>query len=351
MKHKKFVKDSKAQVVKNVKGVLTLRLMGSSVGNPDKKDFYGEFFTEKTDFGDSFFKTRYSTYDHLPPPWAANPFSSRVLRTEPIGTAVLDASTEEGRWFLVEIAKAQEYHEYFIELAKMGILGASTQCLPGSNTVMPDGEITAWFETEIALTVQPADPNTLGQINEMAKSFKLPLWDDIKSSLEERAVEDAISEAEAEDKKSKKDGAAVDQDKQQSTISINTDALVTGVETSVKSSIEESLVGPLQAAENIVTQLQGAIKVLEIFMENEAFNKFIVEFSPTMIEHIRQMKASSYLLAQVNAGNGGVNISDKKKQSTTGGKGTDSTEGDDNNEQVVHQMSKLPLSAPGKRQR
>jgi hypothetical protein len=352
---KKFIKDSRAEIVKSSGGVLTLRLMGSSFGNPAKKDFYEEYFTKKTDFGDEFSKTRFSTYDHLPPPWAANPFSSRVLKTEPIGKAVLDETTEEGRWFLVELSKAKEYHEYFMELAKMGVLGASTQCLPGSKTMMPDGEITAWFETEIALTVQPADPDTLGRVNDMAKSFKIPLWADIKSALEEKAVEDALFQADADDRESKE---ADNEKDRQSPVVINTDKLVSDVKTSVKTSIEETLIGPLQAAENIVSDLHKAIGVLEIFMENEAFNKFIVEFAPTMAEHIRQMKASSYLLAKVNSGNGNGGsgrTSDASSMSKTADSGDKGSNGDgreddgEDNGNVVHKASKLPSNAPGKR--
>ena len=271
MLHKKFVKDSRVEVVKNVGGVLTLRLMGSSFGTPGKKDFHGEYFTEKCDFGDKFFKTRYSTYDHLPPDWAANPFSSRILKSEPLGVATLDETTEEGRWFLVELAKAKEYHEYFVELAKLGFLGASTQCLPGSKTMMPDGEITAWFETEIALTVQPADPDTLGKVNEMAKTFKIPMWADIKSSLEERVVADALAAAEAKEKGSgKKDDDA--DNTQETVITINTEELSTDVKTAVEVAVAASLEAPLAVIDTVVETLVKSVGVLEIFMENEAFN-------------------------------------------------------------------------------
>ena len=355
MEVKKFVRDSKAEVVKNANGILTLRLMGSSFGSPAKKDFYDEYFTPRADFGDAFFKTRYSTYDHLPPPWAANPFSSRVLKTEPIGKATLDEISEAGRWYLVELSKSQEYHEYFIKLAELGLLGASTQCLPGSKTMMPDGEITAWFETEIALTVQPADPDTLGNVNDMAKTFKIPMWDDIKSSLEERVVSDALAASDADEKDA---GKKDDDDKTQETvITINTDDLSIDVKTAVELAVAASLEAPLAVIDTVVETLVKSVGVLEIFMENEAFNKFIVEFSPTMAEHIRQLKASSYLLATVGKTNGKGGASKppgaKDKDVSAADDKSGSSDKDEDNKHTERLMggsaSKLPTTAPGKR--
>jgi hypothetical protein len=179
-KFKSNIVDAQVKLIKSEPGKLTVRLLGVGFGSKDHRDLDGEFFTKETNFNDEIFQVKGVNYDHNPPSWMANPYGSHELRTEFIGTGKLVETTDAGRWYELEIMKAEEYHEFFMKLINKGFMGASTQSVPGTVTTLPSGEITAWPEVAMALTVQPANPDTIGTINEMAKSFNIPLFPTIQ---------------------------------------------------------------------------------------------------------------------------------------------------------------------------
>ena len=347
----KTTKESKVKVLKNEKGVLKIRFLGIGYGDKDNKDLDGEFFTDKTDFSDDFIPIIGLNYDHLPY-WSDNPFASRTLKSKLLGSAKFVESTEEGRWYEAEVAKAESYQEYIAMLAEKGYLGASTQAMPGSVTVLASGEIVDWAETGMALTVRPTNSDTLNTINEMAKSFSIPLYPEIKKSVEDQAVVDALAKQKAEE-----DAAAAaagedegsDQNGDDTTsateITIDTEGLVEDVKTAATAAIAEAMEAPLTAINNIVTTLTEAVEGIKSLTDDEQFKSFITDFSENLAENNRQLKAVTFVVANVMKAK--VNGKEIPFPTTKKTSDTPKKENHDDEEGEAAKHSSLPVGFPG----
>ena len=284
------------KLIKNEGGVLTFRALGIGFGDKNNKDLDNEFFTKDTDFGDEFSNGKFVNYDHLPF-WGSNPYGNYVIKSKPLGMAKLSEVTEEGRWYDFEVSKAEAYHEYLVLLAEKGYLGVSTQAMPGSVTVKDTGEITDWTETALALTVRPANPETLGTINDIAKTMNIPLYPKIKKSLEDHATEVAL-EAQKKADKEKVDKEAAKEDIPKVDVIIDTKGLVEDVKAAAIKAVMESLEGPLAAIAETVDALGKAVVKMEGITENEEFKSFISGFSVKLEQHTRALKASTYVVGK-----------------------------------------------------
>ena len=347
----KTVTNAKIKVIKSEKGVLKLRFLGIGYGSKDKKDLDGEFFTEKTDFSDDFIPIIGLNYDHLPY-WSDNPFASRTLKSKLLGSAKFVESTEEGRWYEAEVAKAESYQAYIAMLAEKGYLGASTQAMPGSVTVLASGEIVDWAETGMALTVRPSNQDTLNTINDMAKSFSIPLYPEIKKNLEDQAVVDALAKQKAEeDAAAAESGEGGDSDSEEDNttssreITIDTEGLVEDVKIAATAAIAEAMEAPLTAIKNIVTTLTEAVEGIKGLTDDEQFKSFIADFSKNLAENNRQLKAVTFVVANVmetNVKGSEIPFPTTKKTSDTSKK-----EAQDAEEREAVNASRLPVGFPG----
>jgi hypothetical protein len=355
----KVVQDAKVTVIKNADGVLQLRLFGTGFGNTEHKDFHGEFFTKGTDFSDDILPVKAVNYDHLPPEWMANPFASRELKTQPIGTAKLVEETEEGRWYEVEIMKAKEYHEYFMKLADQGLLGASTQCMPGGRVSLPNGEITHWAETAIALTVQPSNSDTLDKIHEIAKSTGMPMMEAIEESLHQKVLDDAAAEAEQEEENDENNEN--DENKDDNTTEIHVD--VEGITNAVTDAAEKAAVAavvaaleePLKIIDEVSKSLTEAVKIIGELTSNEEFKSFVSEFKKNTDELNRRLGAVAFTLskkAQDKLNGAGPNSRIFGKDTKRNVEDVEDQDADDEDENVEdpsteNRKSKLPAGFPG----
>lgn len=320
---RKVITDSKVKVIKNENGVLTLRLLGVGFGDKSHKDLDGEWFTDKTDFSDDLISMKFLNYDHLPF-WSDNPYASRILKTKPIGSIKFVETTEEGRWYEVEVSKAEAYRDYILKLAEKGYLGASTQAMPGSVNVLATGEITDWAETAMALTVYPSNSDTINSINELAKTMKIPLYPEIKKSLEEKAVADALAAQAAEEEAKKKTDTGKTKEEndlsQAPVIEINTEGLAEDVKKAAVIAVTEALEAPLKVIDDIVTALSAAIKGIETLTEDEEFKNFTKNLMPKLDKVNKSLGAVTYLIAktstQINTTPLPGQVKDKENQET-----------------------------------
>lgn len=304
VRNRKIVVDAKVTVIKNADGVLKFRLLGIGFGSKDHRDLDGEFFTKDTDYSDDIFPVKGLNYDHLPI-WTDNVYASRVLKTKLIGTAKFVETTEEGRWYEVEVSKAEAYHEYLAKLAEKGYLGASTQAMPGSVTVMATGEITDWAETAMALTVHPANPDTVNNVNEMAKSANIPLYEAIQKSLEDKAEKDALAAAEAEAGNANEDEDADDKDANNK---IDTDVVLAKFVENVKTAaaaaaaeaVKEALSAPLAAIDLVVESLVKSVEGISLLTEDKQFKQFVSTFSDDIGAVIKSLRAATFVIAKAS---------------------------------------------------
>ena len=116
------------------------------------KDLTGETFTKDTDFWlDKLGQSKPLLYDHG---------FDDALKTNVIGTADL-SNREDGLWFEAQLSKANRYAQQVLKLAKAGVLGASSGAVAHLVRI-EDTFLKAWPIAELSLTVQPAEPRTLG---------------------------------------------------------------------------------------------------------------------------------------------------------------------------------------------
>lgn len=142
-------------------------------GDTHNKDLHGQFFVKGvTDFGDRDVKTLKSFYEHLHNS-DFNPYNE--MTGHYLGPATLEKTDDMGRWFRFEIERSNEYHDYILRLNEMKLLGASTQAFRGGVEVDANGAILRWIESEVGPTPTPADPKTIGQVIEVAKSFNIEI--------------------------------------------------------------------------------------------------------------------------------------------------------------------------------
>lgn len=71
---------------------------------------------------------------------------------------------DEAVWFKSQLEKSAKYINSIKRLVELGLIGYSTGARPDGITKSKDGLITDWPIVEISLTVQPAEPLTLGSV-------------------------------------------------------------------------------------------------------------------------------------------------------------------------------------------
>lgn len=158
------------KVLKSTDEATTYLALGVPYFGPDYlegKDLQGEYFDATTDFGfvpgtrTPVIARGLSFYDHAYHP---------LFGTEPIGVSKFLAEVEdEGQWWEIEVRRAYRYHDFLLQLAEKGILGASSQPIQTSVKIDYDtGHIERWHTAEVSLTPTPANPLA---IVEAAKSF------------------------------------------------------------------------------------------------------------------------------------------------------------------------------------
>lgn len=170
----KNFQSMKGEIIAQNDDTVTLRKLVTTNGSPDAKDLHGEFFKTTTYFGDDVITQKFALYDHLLNP-LLNPHAPEGVKSQVLGKATLAKTDDMGRWFDFELQRSKPYTDFVLKMDDMGILGASTQTFPLGKTVGEDGGIDEWLEGEVTLTLTPADPKTIQQVEEIAKSFNLPV--------------------------------------------------------------------------------------------------------------------------------------------------------------------------------
>lgn len=155
----------KTAVVKQTDTASTIRVLGVPYFGPDYlqgKDLQGEYFDKYTDYAMTpgtrvpMLEKILSYYDHA---------FHALFGSDPIGVAKFYAETEEGQWYDIEISRSFRYHDFLLQLAEKGALGASSQ--PVQTAVVIDygsGHIEKWHSAEISLTPTPANPLAVASI-------------------------------------------------------------------------------------------------------------------------------------------------------------------------------------------
>lgn len=184
------------KVVEQTDDATTLRVLVTTIGSEDQKDLGEEFFHEGTYFGTDIVKTHYGTYGHGLN-HERNPHADQ--KNLFLGPATFVEQDDAGRWFDFEIKRSNAYHDYILQLNEKGLLGASTQCLPGTKQIDADtGRIDTWIESEVAVLVDPMDPKTIGKAMTIAKGLELDVEELLKRNSapgltdEQRAEERAV---------------------------------------------------------------------------------------------------------------------------------------------------------------
>lgn len=186
-------------VIKSIQDVgeaTVMKVLLVPFGTSLKKDLHGEFFDKDTYFGLDIGVTKfYAMYDHH-----FNQSSNKAaVGNQIIGTATYDETTDEGLWYDIEVKKSHAYHNGIVRLAKEGYLGTSSGTYPGGKMLdsKVPGRIDRWIIGEGSLTVTPAEPDTIGKVIELAKSFNLPV-DSLEESLKTEPVAEVEVPVEAE---------------------------------------------------------------------------------------------------------------------------------------------------------
>lgn len=81
-----------------------------------------------------------------------------------IGTVVSYRQDDEAVWFKSQIEKSAKYVRSIKKLIELGLIGYSTGAKQETVAKSKDGLILNWDIEEVSLTVQPAEPGTLGQV-------------------------------------------------------------------------------------------------------------------------------------------------------------------------------------------
>jgi rubrerythrin len=138
--------------------------LGIPYGGPmEGKDLQREYFTKDTDFSSPFFDGKAikayipSLYHHGMDP---------EIKDLPIGEVIGIEDRPEGKWFKVQLDKANKYYEAIKQLIQMGKLAFSSGAIPEGVAKAADGFIKRWPLKELSETYSPANP--LAQIG----SFK-----------------------------------------------------------------------------------------------------------------------------------------------------------------------------------
>lgn len=182
------------ELVEDTPEKVVYRVLAAPFGSPTRKDFSGEFFHEKTDFGDmAGIKTKFGFYEHNINPMV-NPHQAPAVHAF-LGKSTFDKIDESGRWVLFEIERSNEYLPIVQELYKQNRLGASTQAYYGTKSVDPSvpGKIDSWWESEVSLTPTPDNPDTIfteAELKALVKSVAAPaVYERLYKTVAELPVE------------------------------------------------------------------------------------------------------------------------------------------------------------------
>jgi len=128
--------------------------------NPDGS--LGEFFTKNTDFSSS-----YTAAGVLYVDWEhgigkaldkTGPDADEVLGVVDWKSAVLD---EVGLWVERVLNRRNKYIQALESLIEAGLIGTSSEAIPGKTVALETGEITKWPLRRDTLTVMPAEPRMM----------------------------------------------------------------------------------------------------------------------------------------------------------------------------------------------
>ena len=122
----------------------------------------GEFFTPKTELESSYTKTGFIhvDFEHGQDPDELNISSDDILGYVDWKTAKVD---DQGVFVERVLNRRQRYVEWLEPLINEGLLGNSTECVPGESERGDDGEIKRWPLKRDTLTVNPMEPRMLSQ--------------------------------------------------------------------------------------------------------------------------------------------------------------------------------------------
>lgn len=196
------------KVLKETEDATIYRVLTTPFGSPDRKDLHKEFFHQDTDFGDEYgVYVKFAMYEHL---MNAQTNPHMPSGKQIIGKATFAAVDEWGRWFDFEVKRSLEYHDYIRDLVDMGLMGASSQAYPGGKTLDPTilGKIDRWIESEVSMTPTPSNPDTIGQIEELVKTYGLKFT--VKSEIDANDGEGSGDDDESETDATSEDNASPD---------------------------------------------------------------------------------------------------------------------------------------------
>jgi HK97 family phage major capsid protein len=157
------------------------------------KDLQGEFFSPDTEFESSYTKTGrlYVDWEHGLQPEPDGPGRDDVLGYVDWTTAKRD---EQGLFVERVLDRQAAYMQYLEQLIEEGLVGTSSEAVPGKVFVTKDGEIKKWPLKRDALTVTPAEPRMLSENAVQAIKALAEKFPNLKSAIQETAVSGGESE-------------------------------------------------------------------------------------------------------------------------------------------------------------
>lgn len=173
------------------------RVLGVPFGGPEKKDLHGEYFSKDTYFGDDIHPeplpvaAMYNHHTHEFLGGSGDPKDTLI-----VGSAKYLETTDEGRWYELELLKQSRYFNLIEQLNAAKALGLSSQCFGGVKmTDDTTGHIQRWIVNEISFTPTPAEPATIGQVEAIYKSLGIDLPE---APVEEKSEEAPVSPVQEE---------------------------------------------------------------------------------------------------------------------------------------------------------
>lgn len=172
-----------------IKGItedtVTLGGYGILFGSELDRDLEGEYFTKDTDIWlDYYGSTKPVFYEH-----GFGDFGKEIL-----GSTAKFEQDEIGWWVESELNRHKEYVDLVMALASEGILGYSSGAV-GHLAERENGQIKSWPVAEMSLTIEPAEPRTLG-VKEL-KHLGLSIGDIGPEDGDKPSAKDVVDESEA----------------------------------------------------------------------------------------------------------------------------------------------------------
>lgn len=125
-------------------------------------DLTGEFFTKNTDFKSAYtdIGLLYVDFEHGRDAEKAGNSANNVL-----GTADWKSSRIDGTGIFVErvLNRRAEYVKFLSKLIDAGMIGTSSEAIPGSSRRKSSGEIIEWPLMRDTLTVSPIEPRMMNE--------------------------------------------------------------------------------------------------------------------------------------------------------------------------------------------